>query len=87
MLRYTVGWNRSPPLYGSRALDISTRNHGFTRTTPSSSTQEPGRSAPAPARGTLEMFASRYSGRRSGIGSIGADASRKACRNSARARS
>ncbi len=36
--RYTDGWNRSPPLYGPRTEEYSTRNPRLMRTRPASST-------------------------------------------------
>ena len=83
MPRYTVGWKRSPPLYGPIALDISTRCPRFTRTSPRSSTQETRnemtRSGSTNRSSTL---ASRYSGCRSRHSSSDPAASRTACRNS-----
>ena len=83
MPRYTVGWKRSPPLYGPIALDISTRYPRFTRTSPRSSTQETRnemtRSGSTNRSSTL---ASRYSGCRSRHSSSDPAASRTACRNS-----
>ena len=63
MLKFTDGWNRSPPLYGPMALLNSTRKPRLTCTSPLSSTH--GTRNIITRSGSTKrsrIFATRYSG-------------------------